>query len=156
MNRAITRLGLATLVAALVGGPVAAQSAGGSPQRASAPTTAKKPAATKQAAAKKGPASRKRLAAKPPAMPRAAAKPVPRASVARPAGRAPAAATAAQRNVEPAARVQLGQMPASRYYPNGIPELRPGFLYPVQPERPPVQADTGPELPWSERCCKAW
>ena len=93
------------------------------------PKIAKAPAKPRVTAKAPG-TSKATVAAKPSASKSAAAKPTaPR----------PAVAKAAPVQQE----VHWTQLPPSRGYPNGIPELRPEFLYPL-PSQQPVQAATAP------------
>ena len=150
MNKPMQIAAVALAAGVVLGGTAAAaevrtggahRDQGGQPAKA-----VKKPQGAKKAQAQKG---GKRAAA-----PRAiAARPAPKQPVAaaRRAAPAPAAtrpASVAKATPRPAATVRApevhwSQLPPSRFYPNGIPELRPEFLHPL-PGQQVVEAATGP------------
>jgi hypothetical protein len=104
--------------------PAAAKRAPAKPAAKPAPTTAAKPkAASMQAKAKRAT----------PAAPVAKAAPAAKPAVKAPTRTAVAARSArsAEQQASAAPRVYLPPLGPERFYPNGIPELRPEFLHPL-------------------------
>jgi hypothetical protein len=125
---------VAVLAAMAIGGTAWAAAPSGKAQDEAKPrakAVAKKPVkkTAKQAARKAAPARNARAAAPKVAAPARKARPAV-AAARSPATRAPVAPR------EP----HWTQLPPSRFYPNGIPELRPEFLYPLPQPQPPQEA----------------
>ncbi len=144
MNKPMQVAAIALAAMAMLGGPAnAAGSTGGAAQkqRGAQPAKAAKKSQPVQARKRAAPATPAAKAKAAPRRPVAATKaaPKPAARTATAVAKVPPRATGPARAPE----VHWSQLPPSRFYPDGIPELRPECLHPL-PAQVPLETVAAP------------